>query len=90
MKDKVFAFIIGFLIGAIITTSGFLIYQKVNRGNHQMPNNRQMEMMEGPDGQTKRERPSGMENDETRHKENNGKKSQEKEKNNTSVNDETI
>lgn len=90
MKEKIKYIILGMLIGAIITTSGFLIYQKVNRGNHQIPNNRQMEMMEGPDGQTQRERPSEMEKDETRHKENNGKKSQEKEKNNTSVNDETI
>ena len=33
MKSKILTFIIGILVGAIITTLGFLIYQKMNHKN---------------------------------------------------------
>ncbi|MBQ9314071.1 MAG: hypothetical protein IJ220_03590 [Clostridia bacterium] len=66
MKDKILAFIIGLLVGAIITASGFLIYQKVNKNSNQMPSEGQMQMMERPDGQTPPEKPSGTENDGNR------------------------
>lgn len=33
MKSKILTFIIGVLVGAIITTLGFLIFQKVNHKN---------------------------------------------------------
>ena len=31
MKDKILVFIIGLLVGAIITATGFLIYEKTNK-----------------------------------------------------------
>ena len=66
MKDKILIFIIGLLIGAVITASGFLIYEKVNKNTNQMPSGERMQMMERPDGETPPEKPSGMENDENR------------------------
>ena len=67
MKDKILMFIIGLLVGAIITASGFLIYQKNNTSTNanQMPNEGQMQMMEKPDGEPP-EKPSGSENDNSR------------------------
>ena len=65
MKDKVLVFIIGLLVGAIITASGFLIYQNANKNTNQMPNGEQMQMMEKPDGEPP-EKPSGSENDSNR------------------------
>ena len=63
MKDKVLVFIIGLLIGAVITASGFLIYENANNKNtNQMPNGEQMQMMEKPDGEPP-EKPNGAEND---------------------------
>ena len=63
MKDKILVFTIVLLVGAIITASGFFIYQKVNKNSNQMPSEGQMQMMERPDGQTPPEKPSGEEND---------------------------
>jgi len=60
MKDKVLIFIIGLLLGAIITTSGFLIYKNANKNTKQMPNVERMQMMEKPDGE-----PPEMPNGET-------------------------
>lgn len=46
MKDKIMFMIIGILLGAIITTAGFLLYSKINFKNFaqidmtQMNNNR--------------------------------------------------
>lgn len=37
MKDKILFLVIGFLIGAIVATSGFLIYNKVLRENQKQP-----------------------------------------------------
>ena len=65
MKDKILIFIIGLLVGAVITASGFLIYQNANKNTNQMPNGEQMQMMEKPDGEPP-EKPSGSENDSNR------------------------
>jgi len=37
MKNRVLTFIIGILVGAIITTLGFFIYARTVRGNRQVP-----------------------------------------------------
>ncbi len=59
MKKKILPFIIGILIGAIITTVGFLIYEKTN-SNNMMPNReRTGEMMNRGDGETPPDRPDG-------------------------------
>ena len=60
MKDKILVFIIGLLVGAVITASGFLIYQNVNKNTKQMPSGEQMQMMEKPDGQEPPEMPNGQ------------------------------
>ena len=39
MKDKVLIFIIGFLVGAIVATCGFLIYEKTKSSNKNSNNN---------------------------------------------------
>ena len=59
MKDKIIFLIIGILIGAIITTCGFLIYEKTNTSN--MMHNREMagEMMDRGDGETPPDRHDG-------------------------------
>lgn len=44
MKDKILIFIIGILVGAIITTCGFMIYNKT----HNIYNNNQTQMGEPP------------------------------------------
>lgn len=63
MKNKILIFIIGLLVGAIIATAGFLIYNKVNKNDvnqpemmMQMNGNEQMQQgnMEEPP-----EKPSG-------------------------------
>lgn len=57
MKDKIFVFIIGLLVGAIITASGFLIYQKTNKNTNQISNGEQM--MEKPNSEEPPEKPNG-------------------------------
>lgn len=42
MKGKILTFIIGFLVGAIITTAGFLIYNKTVANNSNQPEMMQM------------------------------------------------
>lgn len=37
MKEKILIFIIGFLIGAIVATSGFLIYSKIVSNTSNQP-----------------------------------------------------
>lgn len=67
MKDKILIFIIGLLLGAVITASGLLIYEKINNNsNNQMLNGERMQMMERPDGETPPEKPSGTDNDSNR------------------------
>ena len=54
MKEKIFSFIIGVLVGAIIATGGFIIYQKTHKGNAQQGMNRgeRPQMMQQRDGST--------------------------------------
>ena len=66
MKDKIFVFIIGLLLGAVITAGSFLADEKGNKYNNQMPNNEGMQMMERPDGEEPPQRPDDMQNDGTR------------------------
>ena len=66
MKDKILIFIIGLLVGAVITASGFVIYEKINKDTNQITSEERMQMMERLDGETPPEKPSGMENDENR------------------------
>ena len=66
MKDKIIIFIIGLLVGAVITASGFLVYEKINQNNNQTSSVEEMRMMERPDGETPPEKPSGMESNEDR------------------------
>lgn len=59
MKNKIITFIIGVLVGAIIATGGFFIYQKMNHPKG-MPNGDRPEgMMERGDGETPPEKPDG-------------------------------
>ena len=60
MKGKILPFIIGLLVGAIIATGGFLIYQKNNK--HQGPremNGQRPQMMQKQDGDTPPALPDG-------------------------------
>jgi len=52
MKNRILTFIIGILIGAIITTSGFLIYNKYidNNQNEMMKPFKNNGQMEPPNG----------------------------------------
>ena len=59
MKNKILPFVIGILVGAIIATVGFLIYEKTNT-NNMMPNReRAGERMNLEDGETPPDRPDG-------------------------------
>ena len=66
MKDKILVFIIGLLVGALITASVFLICEKVNKNTNQISDGGKMQMMERPDGETPPEKPDGIQNDENR------------------------
>lgn len=62
MKNKILTFIIGVLVGAIITTIGFYIYAKTNNNSmNQMPNGEMPQMMKQENGETPPEKPSGEE-----------------------------
>ena len=52
MKNRILTFIIGILVGAIITTTGFLIYNK-------SINNNQNEMMKQFENNGEMQRPNG-------------------------------
>ena len=59
MKSKILQFVIGILIGAIISTVGFLIYEKTHT-NNMMPNReRAEEMMNRGDGEIPPDKPEG-------------------------------
>lgn len=61
MKNRILTFIIGVLVGAIITTAGFLIYSKsINKNQMNMPfeNNGQMQRPSGQMGEPP-EKPQG-------------------------------
>ena len=64
MKKKVLIFVGGVLAGAIIASSGFIIYGNINKDK--MQDVERMQMMERPDGETPPEKPSGTENDSNR------------------------
>ena len=78
MKDKILVFIIGLLIGAVVTASGFLVYEKNNKNTTQTQNQTQTQrqMMERPNGETPPEKPDGENN--------NGSRPEPPSKNNTS------
>lgn len=59
MKNKIITFIIGMLVGAIIATGGFFIYQKMNHPKGMLNGDRQERMMERGDGETPPEKPDG-------------------------------
>lgn len=64
MKGKILTFIIGFLVGAIIATAGFLIYSKTVANNSSQPEMMQMNgngQMGQPSGNMEEppEKPSG-------------------------------
>ena len=61
MKNKILPFIIGILVGAIITTVGFLIYEKTNTNKMMSNRERSLEMMDRGDGETPPDRPDGEE-----------------------------
>ncbi len=66
MKDKVFVFIIGLLVGAIITAAIFLILEKCDKNTDQMLRQNRMQMMERPDGEMQKDMQEGKENDRSR------------------------
>ena len=66
MKDKILVFVIGLLLGAVITAAGFLVYEKVNKNNIQMPNGEQMQMIRRQDGEEPPQKPDGMQDDSSR------------------------
>ena len=59
MKNKILPFIIGVLVGAIIATAGFLVYEKTNTNNETSNFERPREMMNHGDGETPPDRPDG-------------------------------
>lgn len=68
MKDKILVFIIGLLVGAVVTASGFLIYEKNNQNlaQAQTQNQETMQMMERPDGEKPPEKLDGSWGNENR------------------------
>lgn len=62
MKDKIFVFIIGLLVGAIITSAGFLACRKNNRNMPQMPNGEPRQMMEMNDSDRMQRRDNSNDN----------------------------
>lgn len=60
MKEKILTFIIGTLVGAIIATTGFLIYNKIGVNNSNQPEMMKMDengQMGGPQGENMEEPP---------------------------------
>lgn len=68
MKNKILILIIGILIGAVLTSIGFYIYQKNNTNTNGGPdfsqNGEMPQMPNGGNGQTPPDKPSG-DNSET-------------------------
>ena len=60
MKDKIVTFVIGILVGAIITTIGFYIYVKVNNNkNTRNPNEGMPQITNFEQRETPPEKPDG-------------------------------
>lgn len=81
MKQKILPFIIGLLIGAIIATGGFLIYENVKSGDKSTVNGMEDMRQMGPkngnfDGQAPKELPEGENATDT-----NSKKTKQNKKN---------
>lgn len=62
MKDKILVFIIGLLIGAILATGGFLIYEKNSTSNTQIQS-QDGGKMQPPDGNSMGEPPAKPDGD---------------------------
>lgn len=63
MKNKILTFILGILVGAIIATLGFYIYEKNNNNKQgKMPNGNMPQMTQQSNGGTPPEKPSGEHN----------------------------
>ena len=62
MKDKILVFIIGLLIGAILATGGFLIYEKNSTSNTQTQS-QDGGKMQPPDGNSMGEPPTKPDGD---------------------------
>ena len=59
MKNKIITFIIGMLVGAIIATGGFFIYQKMSHPKGMPNGDRPERMMNREDGEEPPEKPDG-------------------------------
>lgn len=89
MKKKILPFVIGILVGAIIATAGFLIYEKTNT-NNMMPNReRAGEMMNRGDGETPPDKPEGDEGTVPDRPEGDGGMKANRQKNNQNTTDST-
>lgn len=56
MKNKILTFLIGVLVGAIIATAGFLVYQKINTNDTP---GEMRQSMEGEGGDAPQDMPEG-------------------------------
>lgn len=61
MKNKILTFVIGVLVGAIITAIGFLVYNKTQ--NNGRPSGERPQMTQQGEG-TRPEKPSGEQGDD--------------------------
>lgn len=59
MKNKILIFIIGVLVGAIVSTSVFCIYNKINKKEYKMGKDGQEIMQERPNDMPEGEIPEG-------------------------------
>ena len=64
MKNKILTFIIGLLVGAIITTAIFFVYLKVNK-NENTTTNQETHQMQMPGGERGEMTPPDMQEGET-------------------------
>ncbi len=94
MKDKILIFVIGFLVGSIIATGGFMIYDKTKKSDivdfqDQFPGGNPPEMIQGDNMKTPPEKPTGdMKempelNNQTQNENQDTKKENKKQKNET-------
>ena len=65
-KDKIVTFVIGLLVGAVITALCFLICEKVSKNNNHIPKQEKMQMMERPAGEMPKDMLDGTQNNENR------------------------
>jgi len=60
MKNRILTFVIGVLVGAIITTAGFFIDEKISVKENGLPNGDRPQMIERNNGETPPEMPQKM------------------------------